>query len=253
MCSFAVTTTSAALTVLWLSQAVTVADPPGKAPVPLLRLSTATMPDSLSVRAGDEVRFELSAFAGDSWADANLAAWIIRSPGRQESLVPAAAARQGRDFPFRFAAAGPHLIALSIGPPEAKNKSSAWREVTYCTKLLVHVSATGGGGQAEFAGAIAKVGQRFEIVPLIDPAQLRIGADLPVRVFFDYQSFAHGEVIAVRPDGSTDVKKTDSVGAAHFAIVQAGRWLVRYEKELDGVRRTGELVFDVADGRGGQP
>jgi hypothetical protein len=153
--------------------------------------------------------------------------------------------------PYTFRKPGWYLVALSTGPAEMRKRSDAWQAVTQCTKLIVQ--AIGDPvGQADprrgspDPGLTAKVGQRFEIVPLIAPPSLRVGDDLPVRAFFDFEKLVDTPVKAVRPDGSVEVRTTDSVGSAIFPITQAGRWVVRYEKPLEGVIRVSELVFDVA-------
>lgn len=217
---------------------------------PNLKMSTAVAADSLAFEKGQNVRFELTDAGLASWAEANVAFWVIRSASGQKSLVPEVLTLRSREFNHRFDDAGAHLVVLSVGPEALKGKSSSWQEVTHCTKLFVDVRAPGGEATRKpFAGATAKVGQRFEIVPLLDPFLLRIGSDLPVRVFFDFEKMVQGTVIAIRPDGSIDRQTTDSAGAANFTITQPGRWVIRMEGNLEGLKRVAEVVFEIREAK----
>ncbi len=209
-----------------------------------------TEPDRLTVAAGQSVEFELVRPAGPDWSAANVGQFIVRGAGKQQHLASKIASGRST-MAHTFAESGTYLIALSVGPPEGKGRSDAWQQVTSCAKLVVRVFDESQPPIERLSpkadpGITAKVGQRFEIVPLISPASIKSGYDLPVRAFFDFEKFIDSPVTAVRPDGSVETRTTDSQGSTHFHIDQPGRWMIRLEKELEGMLRMAELVFDVS-------
>jgi hypothetical protein len=197
------------------------------------------------------VRFSLTLPDGRDWSGVNIAQFAVRTWKRQESLVDRARAATAA-VEQTFDRSGWALVAVSVGPREATHRSDAVSQVTHCAKLVLNIvdppeKSQERERQYKNPGLTAKVGQRFEIVPLISPPALKIGGDLPVRAYFDYDKGVELPVTAVAPDGTIQEAVTDSVGVAHFPMTQAGRWLIRFEKPLDGSQRFAELVFEVLD------
>ena len=246
------------LAVLWVALAAlpaVAAAPPSS----ILRLSTADRSDVLTVRVGQPVSISLDLPGGDGWTEANIGHFVVRTYGRQESVAttPAAGAEH---LAYTFKEPGWAMIILSAGPASEKGKSDSWNRTTHCTKLVVRVEPNGveepnaTAALTRDPGLTAKAGERIEVLPLIAPTRLRLGADLPVRVYLSGSKQAGASVRAFRPDGSIETRTTDAVGTTFFRITQAGRWLIRYEAESEGVAYVGDLVFDVpgAPSEGGE-
>jgi hypothetical protein len=218
---------------------------------PFLSFRQDAAPPGLSLAAQKSTELVLALPSKANWTDVNIGHLAVRGHGDQRILQPAEV--DGRTVvQHTFQESGVYLVALSVGPPDARLKSDAWQQVTICSKLIVTVGDGSepprGGDRLRAAGLSAKVGQRFEIVPLVSPVAMKVGSDLPVRAFFDFEKLVEWPLTAIRPDGSAETKNTDAVGAAHFRIDQPGRWILRFEKPLDGLARTAELVFNVEGG-----
>ncbi len=78
---------------------------------------------------------------------------------------------------------------------------------------------------------LAPLGHRLEIVPEANPARLREGADLPVRILFDGQPLA-GVWVSAGPAGMKGHQfpagaRTDSAGRTLLGVRTKGLWYVR--------------------------
>jgi uncharacterized GH25 family protein len=119
------------------------------------------------------------------------------------------------------------------------------------SKALVNLSATDPG----FA---AVVGDRLEIVPAANPATLKVGDELPLRVLFEGQPlgtavYATYQGFSRRDDTYAYYTEAKPDGTAHVRITAPGLWVVRVENrrqvtgnreiDLDVTRAT--LVFHV--------
>jgi uncharacterized GH25 family protein len=74
------------------------------------------------------------------------------------------------------------------------------------------------------------LGQRLEIVPDVNPATLKPGDKLPVRVLFDGKPLAGAQVSAYHREGDklmTLTARTTDEGLATFKLDKSGPWLVR--------------------------
>ncbi len=74
------------------------------------------------------------------------------------------------------------------------------------------------------------VGQRLEIVPLLDPFSVKKGGKLPVRILFDGKPLAGAKVFAHRRAGgktATQSGVTSAKGEVTFELDGTGTWLVR--------------------------
>lgn len=197
--------------------------------------ATAESPVRL-VRTDTGDRLELDARFGTSWRDVNIGRLVVRSAGRYETLEAGDADGQIGDKARRLAlehlpSADCALIIADLGPGYEKGRPDAWQRITHATKIV-----SCGGSQDALTSAqierrrvaggllMAKTGSRAELQPLANPATLRPGADLPVRVYCDGQARAGVEVAAIRPDGSRSHLATDAVGAAILPVDSAGAW-----------------------------
>jgi uncharacterized GH25 family protein len=167
--------------------------------------------------------------------------FLLAANGEKIPLTPKSAtefALQGK------VAAGSHLVAgqrrsgfytkTTEGGRKASKKGldnavkCSWS--TMSMKAVVNVGA--GNGAVDRV-----VGQPLEIVPLADPAGLKTGDTMPLRVLFRGQPFG-GEITAVY-HGFADRKEieagrvaTDQAGFGRLRLAAPGVWLLRVRHEL---------------------
>ncbi len=207
--------------------------------------------------AGEEVRIELDLATGEDWRRANIGRLIARAGARQWTIP--AAPRSGETFlRVRFDDPGPVLLVLSAGGEAEKGRSDSWRRTTYCTKVVFDVGGGDEDGAVSVSGGITgKVGERVEVLPLVDPTRIGVGDDLPVRVYYEGHKLVDTAVSSYARGGDSgsgdprSTKRSDSAGMAWFKIDRVGHWLIRFEHMAEGVRYVGELRFEVAAGTGG--
>lgn len=226
-------------------------------------------PTTLTPMAGGSLTVALrlpERVGGDrvTWKNANVARFTVLSGGEQRSLLPLELGKDPTRASIVVNRPGPALVCVSVGPPEERGHSDSWQRVTHCVKLVLNVRPRDGEkppARASAAGVTAKTGDVVEIQPLKNPLRLRIGDDLPVRVFYMGIKVRDAEVTAtVTRDGSggrTEVVKairpTDAQGTTWLRIHRAGRWVVRFvyespdgeEPDAKAQRRVADLVFDV--------
>lgn len=112
-------------------------------------------------------------------------------------------------------------------------------------KTLVQV---GSGG--DDSAATRAIGLKIELVPATNPARLRRGEPLRVRLLMDGQPVRGALVGAInaeaksRPDDWPLKARTDANGEVVFTLTARGPWLVRAVRM---VRREGEIGPDAAD------
>lgn len=124
-----------------------------------------------------------------------------------------------------------------------------------CAKAIVNVDGRGG------AGFDRVVGMMLEIVPLVDPAGLKPGDELRVRVLFGGKPL-EGALVHV---GSPGVKehitgpRTDGDGVASVRVPSAGMWVLDTVEMVDAPAESGarwrsywaSLSFEVEASPGG--
>ena len=212
-------------------------------------VTTNTRGGGLSAQAGEPVKFALNLPDKADFSQANVGRFVIRTADGQVSLKPKHPAAGLKEVPYTFAQPGYALVIVSAGPGREKGKSDSWQRTNYCTKLVLRIDPPTGPPIPEFQmrdpGLTGKVGERIEVTPYISPPSLRVGGDLPVRVYFGGSAQKNATVRAYRPDGSVESKTTDSAGTTNFRINQPGQWVIRYEKMYEGETYTGELVFEI--------
>lgn len=199
--------------------------------------------DRLATTVGQSITLSLALSDGATWAEANVGQLIIRQSGEQRTIETDTAASQ--EIALTFERPGYALVAVGVGLASQKGFRDSWQRTTHCSKFIVRVSDGSRKTTPPGTGLTAKVGGKVEIVPLMDPTQMSIGNDLPVRCYFEGDKLVGQTVTAIAPDGTSQRGNTDAVGATHFRMTQAGRWTVRFEREVEGVTYTAELIFEV--------
>ena len=133
---------------------------------------------------------------------------------------------------------------------------SITRRYAKYAKTLVQV---GRGGARAFSRV---VGHPAEFVPLRDPAALRAGDTLAVRLLYEGKPLGHSHVhagVAVEDGDPVDLSlETDAQGIARLPLARAGLWNVRTLHIVPAPRESGAeweshfatLVFSVAPGEG---
>lgn len=217
--------------------------------------------DTLRVTAGKSVRMTLQTPERETWPQANICQFQIRTFGRTETILPDPN-RPSTELTYRFDKPGYAMVILAAGPGSSKGHTDSVQRAPYCAKLLVRVDPDPSEKQTpspplKSPGLTAKAGMKVEVSPFIDPTTLppeaiEKGADFPVRVYFEGSAQKHVPVTAYAPDGARQTNTTDTVGIAHFKVNQPGRWLVRYQHLVDGVTYTGDLVFDLSNAKQGE-
>jgi photosystem II stability/assembly factor-like uncharacterized protein len=197
--------------------------------------------DVLTVRAGQPVALELHGPDGLTWRSAAVTQLKVRTVGWQHAIDPVPAA--GADGPTHtFDKPGWALLVLEAGPPAGERR--------YNAKLVVRVQTPDGidAGLSADPGLMGKVGMKVEVLPLMPIPVLSAGSDLPVRVYWEGSAEAGATVTAFTADGAHTTSGTsDAKGIVNLNLPAAGRWIVRYTKQHEGVEYIGELVFDLPE------
>lgn len=202
--------------------------------------------DRLVAQVGVPFEIPLAMPDGAGWKEVNVARIMVREgEGQRDLTLPADADA----LKITFEKPGYALVALDVGPAAARNQPDSWRQVTHCVKLVIRVEGNAPTTQTpeplQTTAIAAKLGSRIEILPLIDPTRLRVGNDLPVRVYLDGDKVAEAPIAAVGPDGKVREAVTDRVGSTHVRIDLSGRWRFIFEIESEGLTRRAELIFEV--------
>ncbi len=131
-------------------------------------------------------------------------------------------------------------------------------DATTCGRYVKFAKAIVNVGGA--AGDVSKpVGAALEIVPLVNPANLKAGDELPVQVLLDGKPMAKAEVTATFAGFTKDGKamafyqRTDKDGKVNVKLWHDGLWLVRtFQKEpfkdlskCDTFAQTAVLTFEL--------
>lgn len=198
---------------------------------------------------GEAVRLTLAPQLGASWQEVNVGRVVLRAPGIQQRF-PDALLPKSAHLDLDLAHDGCSLLLVDLGPPAAKQRVDAWRQITHTTKIVLCKDA--GDPQARLealreASALttAKTGSKVEVRPFLSPTLLRPGGHLPICVYFEGAAQAGMEVIAQGPDDRLHRRTTDAVGVAHLPIDASGQWTVRYSTKAGGETYVAELIFAV--------
>lgn len=89
-------------------------------------------------------------------------------------------------------------------------------------------------------GDVSKpVGQTLEIIPLVNPAEVKAGGVLPVKILYDGQPLPKTQVFATFAGFSKDAGsyafagRTDQEGKVNLQVWSPGQWLLLAKHELD--------------------
>lgn len=121
------------------------------------------------------------------------------------------------------AKAAPRYRALEKGK-QTEDPAKTLRIESFA-KTLINPQA----GDAGFARAS---GDRLELIPLDNPAELDAGDTLRVQVLLDGKALA-GKVMAMSPDQERVAAQTDAEGIASLILPAAGFWVVRVKHESE--------------------
>ena len=233
--------------------------PQPRSPRTFLRLDDGT----LRVTAGTPVRFVLQLPGGETWSQANIGQFQVRTFGAVVSPLPEPRP-DSKTVWHTFESPGQAMVILCAGPAATAGRSDSWQRTPYCTKLLVRIDppARGKGDEAPgptpSGGLTAKAGTKVEIRPTVDPTSfsrddLARGADFPVRVYYEGSKEKNVPVVAMGPGGVKQTSTTDTSGFARFRIHLPGHWRIRYERRVDGLTYRGDLLFEAGGAsRGGR-
>ena len=214
-----------------------------------LRVATGPRSDTLTAKVGQPIRLYLDLPNGVGWDKANVGRCVMMTYALQRRIPTTPA--PGKDYvECRGTQPGVAMIVTAAGPPEEKGRSDSWQRTTHCSKVYLRIAPDDRDGAATAPtdrgpGETAKVGTKIEIRPLIAPTSLRVGDDLPARMYFNNDSQEGVSAMALRPDGTIERKTTDSVGSATFRITMPGRWIIRYEHNAEGKDHVADVVFEV--------
>ncbi|HEX6198768.1 MAG TPA: DUF4198 domain-containing protein [Thermoanaerobaculia bacterium] len=191
------------------------------------------------------VRLELDARLGDSWREVNVGRVVVRS-GSGQRRVPAGSLPVGRVLELAAPAGECSLVLADLGPASERGLPDSWSRVTRAAKI---VSCPAAGSPGAFAARVAaaglltaKTGSRIEIRPLVNPATVRPGSDLPVRLYVEGDAVTGARVTAVGPGGLRRDAFSDGAGIAVLRIPAAGLWTLELH------RRSAPLVVTAGSG-----
>ncbi len=229
-------------------------------------VAPAVRPVAWAARVGQPVEVRLAGEATASIAAQDVRV-IVRSRGAQE-LIEAQPAGESGLLVWRF---GPRHEGTCVVASRIEPSSSTAGDRTFrYEKLFLRVAPEDPEARIVVrpsASATARFGHRLELAPLVDPAALLVGADLPVRVKFDGLNLQGAAVVvrcqpgrgapsdAARQDGrdsSVDARKpaapprtlhlkTNKSASVNIPIREAGLWTITVEHRPAG---------DVPDGGG---
>ncbi len=205
---------------------------------------------TLAAAAPGRLRLTLAPALGASWREVNVARLVVRTAGRQRR-VPAAALPASAELEIARPAGGCALVLADLGPASAMGRPDAWQRVTRASKLVI-CPAAGAPGAREArvrAGALltAETGGLLEVQPILNPATVRPGSDLAVRVVVRGEPRLGVHVTASGPGGRSLDAWSNPQGLATFTIPASGRWTVWFRYPLDeaGPEAEAALGFDV--------
>lgn len=212
-----------------------------------LMAMVATVAEAESIRyerlAERRIRLTLPAELGESWREVNIGRLQVRTTKKQTALdsrpLPSAAA-----LDLSLDGPGCSLLQVDVGPAATRGEADSWQRVTRCSKI---VACRRGAGRVERQRSAAiitgKTGSRIEIRPLLNPAVLVPGSDLPVRLYFEGESVRAVRVHGRGPEGALVEATSDNVGIAFLRIPESGRWTVSFSYRS----AIAELIFDVPE------
>lgn len=199
------------------------------------------------------LRLTLAPELGDSWRDVHVARLVLRTADGQTRL-PLAGLRASAELELD-PPAGCALLVADLAPATSAAASAkspdAWQRATHAQKLVT-CPPSGAPGAAEAriraTGALTgKMGGAVEIQPIFNPATVRPGSDMAVRVLVAGAPREAVRVTASGPGGLSFDDWSDPVGLASFTIPVSGRWTISFRQPVEALGEEAEasLTFDV--------
>src|SRR5262245_17210603 len=158
-------------------------------PEPFLSVRAPNRAPSLRAQAGQPVSFDLDVPGLARWADATVARFVVRLPGGVQDTVTIDLSSGRPLVTYTFPSEGPDILIPFEGPQgNAPDPSTL---VTHCSKVIVSVADVRGVGEGgdDFTG---ETGLPLDVVPLVSPAHLGVGSELPVS--FHYMTEEEGGI-----------------------------------------------------------
>jgi len=198
--------------------------------------SAAAIPD-----IGQPLEWQLEGVAAEAAACGEVRV-VVRSRGEQGRITATAEAiSEAGLWRFTPQQEGTYVIATVCEPPTITGSNI--ERLYYYEKQFVRVGPTEPdslGATGPSASATAKFGHRLELIPMVDPAFLTVGADLPLRVQFDGAGL-HGIPITLTVPASAgategeqpaDNLKSSTPGGFNIHISHAGKWTVAVQHQV---------------------
>ena len=175
-------------------------------------------PGSPTPAPGDEITLRLysgAPFAGEELPYTEARAELFQRLWRKGRSDLAGQPDRTPFTSFSATEPGIQLVVLNLGGSKE-----------FCKALVVV-----GAAKAEDPVRYSEFGQRLEIVPQSDPAQLlRHGGSLEVQVLFEREPLAGARVVAIpqgAPREGLEAAITDEIGLATLKLGRPGWWMVR--------------------------
>lgn len=194
---------------------------------------------------------------------------LITPEGTTEMQLPSKALSD--DFKYEVKAElkkGSYLVVGAIQPACWSNGEGGWKmqdrtqrpDASYVGEYVVFAKAMLNVEGSDEASLVTKpVGQRFEIVPQANPATVKAGDKLPLRVLLDGKPLKTAEVKATFAGFSDKGYKafygrTDTDGMIDFMPLKGGYWIVVAQHKIpqdktrcDETTLVASLTFDIAE------
>ncbi len=159
---------------------------------------------------------------------------IETTPGDKQDLLTAAPLAEGT-----YIVVGGRQPQYYTKTPEGAKTlpKNQVRQAESCSYSSKYAKAVVNVGKAH--GDVSKpVGHALEIVPLVNPADVKVGGELPVQVLYDGKPLPKAQVSATFVGFSKDpgafsfVGKTNEEGKSNIRVLGSGQWLVLTKHEL---------------------
>lgn len=168
----------------------------------------------------------------------------LAAPSGLEDLSPA-----GKSYAFsgkKALSKGSYLVLATYKPTFWTNGDGGWQrknrlerpDAKHCEEASMFGKAVlnvDGSRDAEFISR--PVGQKLEIVPLANPASIKVGERLPVQVLFEGKPLRAAKVYATFAGFSKNARAfygvADAKGMLDVIPLKSGYWIVKVEHETE--------------------
>lgn len=149
---------------------------------------------------------------------------------------------------YRANAPGYASVHRCTRPTSLDTLPNAWQLADLCEITHVHVQDAGRQSQLRDRHLTSKIGLPIELRPYRSTATLRVGEELPVRLYQKGVPMPKRLVRAMGEQGQPIEAETNRKGVATFVIDAPGRWVITAELPDDALpsgRTRVRLVFEV--------